>query len=254
MTQRMRFQHNGGGRRAFTIEKAPSGRLQFRGGAPEAGPAAAQPSAMTQGELPLRAPVARPVEETPFEPFADDVAAYVQRNLAQAMAPGEAAASLDFDALEDEFEAFGQLSEESYALLQAAGIPRQIVDRYIEGQQAAADKLVKEAEEIAGGPQRLRAAQMWAETALPKAQLDAYQRSIEQGPEEAKFAVQALCAAHQRATGEAPRLTRGDAAAPSGGAFSSAAEVSEAIRDPRYKKDPAYRAQVAARLSKSKIF
>lgn len=252
MTQRMRF-HTGaeGGRRAFTIEKAPSGRLQFRGVEPEMAPARPAPR---QGEAPLRAPVARPVDEAPFEPFAEDVAAIVESRLAQAMAPGEAAASLDFEALEEEFEALGHLSEESFALLQAAGIPRHIVERYIEGQQAAADKLVAEAEEIAGGPQRLRAAQMWAQTALPRAQLEAYERAVEQGPEEAKFAVQALCAAHQRATGEAPRLTRGEAAAPAGGAFASAAEVSEAIRDPRYKKDPAYRAQVAARLAKSKIF
>ncbi|MEM9725122.1 MAG: hypothetical protein AAF909_06650 [Pseudomonadota bacterium] len=52
----------------------------------------------------------------------------------------------------------------------------------------------------------------------------------------------------------ARQLTRGEPAPGPEGVFPWAQDVSAAIRDPRHKKDPAYRAQVAARLAKSSIF
>lgn len=227
--QRIRFSTHPDPQGGVQVEDLPSGRIQFH----------AQET---------------PAQQPPARPYDDGVAEYVEDALRAATRPGEAAGALDFEALEDEFDAHGRLSEESYALLQAAGIPRRIIDNYIEGQAAAGEKITKEAHEIAGGEPRLRAALAWAAGNLSPEALAAYNEAVEAGPERARFAVQGLCAAHRRATGEPPQLTRGEAVPMSDGIFHSAQEVSQAIRDPRYKKDPAYRAKVAARLARSRIF
>lgn len=227
--QRVRFSSRPDARGAVQVEDLPSGRIQFR-------PGESQQAA--QLELPFKA----------------GVEGYVEDSIRAATQMGEAAGALDIAALEAEFEDMGRLSDESYALLAAAGIPRNVVERYIEGQQAVSEKLVKEAHDIAGGEQRLRAAMVWAQNNLSAEELGAYQEAIEASPSRARFAIQGLCAAHQRATGMPPKLTRGEAGGGDHGAFTSAQSVADAIKDPRYKKDPAYRAQVAARLAKSRVF
>lgn len=243
--QRIRFSTHPDGRGAVQVEDLPSGRIQFRSA--EAAEAAAAPARSDA--------LGRDRFTAPQAPrFDGGVDAYVEEAIRAATRPGEAAGALDFDALEAEFEQSGRLSEESYALLAAAGIPRRIVQAYIEGQQAQGEKLQAEAEEIAGGPERLRAAKAWAAQNLSDEQLAAYDEAVHASPDRARFAVEGLCAAHRRATGEPPQLTRGESVPTSDGIFHSAQEVSEAIRDPRYKKDPAYRAKVAARLAKSRIF
>lgn len=235
--KRVRYTTLEDGRRAAQIDELPSGRLQFR--------PTSEGAAHMDGEM-GRMPAA--------ERFEPDMEAYVEAALRAATEPGEAAGALDFEALEEEFEATGRLSEESYALLESAGIPRWIVQRYIAGQMAAGEKLMTELHDIAGGEKRFQAAHAWAGAALPQEQRQAYAEALTAGPEQAKFAVQGVCAAYERAMGGAPRLTRGEAMAGGEGAFASAAEVAEAIRDPRYKKDPAYRAKIAARLARSKVF
>ena len=227
--QRIRFAPRPDARGAVQVEDLPSGRLQFR-----SADAAAAPQ--------------------PEPPVVDGVEDYVADSLRAATEQGEAAGALDFKALEQEFEENGRLSEESFDLLEAAGVPRWVVERYIDGMAAIGDRLLKEAHDIAGGEQRFRAAQIWAESNLSGEELDAYHEAIQSTPARARFAIQGLCAAHQRATGAPPRLTRGDAGSISRGAFTSAQEVADAIRDPRYKKDAAYRAQIAARLAKSRVF
>lgn len=227
--QRVRFSTRPDARGAVQVEDLPSGRIQFR---------STEPQHATH----------------PEQPFEAGVENYVEDRLRAATEMGEAAGALDVAALEAEYEELGGLSEESYALLAAAGIPRNIVERYIEGQMAVSEKLVKEAHDIAGGEQRFRAAMVSAQNNLSEEDLAAYREAIESSPSRARFAIQGLCAAHQRATGAPPKLTRGEAGGVDHGAFTSAQSVADAIKDPRYKKDPAYRAQVAARLAKSRVF
>lgn len=228
--QRIRFTSQPGAG-AVKVESAPSGRIQFRSSEAQLAEQARAPQALEPG-----------------------VEALVEDRIRAATEPGEAAGGLNIEALEAEFEEHGALSEESYALLASAGIPRKIVERYIEGQKASSEKIVQEANDIAGGEHRLRAAIDWAKTNLSAEELTVYEEAVEAGPERARFAIQGLCAAHQRATGAAPQLTRGEAVSRGEGVFTSAQDVANAIRDPRYKNDPAYRAQVAARLAKSRVF
>jgi hypothetical protein len=68
-----------------------------------------------------------------------------------------------------------------------------------------------------------------------------------------KMAVQGLQARYAQTNGtqQTGRLIQGDTNGPSGGAFRSVAEIVQAMKDPRYAKDPAYRRDVEQRVALS---
>jgi len=68
-----------------------------------------------------------------------------------------------------------------------------------------------------------------------------------------KLAVSGLQSKYQSAEGSDPALIAGQSAPSSGGNYGSWAEVTTAMRDPRYARDPAYRQSVADKLGRSNI-
>ena len=68
-----------------------------------------------------------------------------------------------------------------------------------------------------------------------------------------KLAVEGLRSKYQAAEGSDPALIAGQSAPSSGGNYSSWAEVTQAMRDPRYKSDPAYRQSVTSKLERSNV-
>lgn len=166
----------------------------------------------------------------------------------------EAARARDFTAFETEFCETGGLCVESYAQLEALGAPRWLVDRHIEGRIAVAEAARREILELIGGEERFDAMLAWARESLPMNELAAYEKAIKGGKEEAKLAVLGLAAAYDRAVGEAPKLIGGGAGPTTAGPFSNADELAQAIRDPRYRSDPTYRAEIVARLAQRRVF
>ncbi|MFB2563644.1 hypothetical protein [Rhizobium sp. IMFF44] len=165
------------------------------------------------------------------------------------------ALGLDFDALGTEFADTGSLSDASYKALADKGLGREIVDAYIEGQQAKADLLRAEVLLSVGGEQTYADMSAWAAANLTNAELDAYNNQVESGNlTAAKMAVQGLKARFEAENGAEPRLLNGDTGGNSVEVFRSTAELTAAMRDPRYKKDAAYRADVERKLSKSSLF
>ena len=79
-------------------------------------------------------------------------------------------------------------------------------------------------------------------------------RNCASGTESARLAAQGLHARYVAANGAEPALVTGATAGQSGDVFSSTAQLVEAMRDPRYAADPAYRATVEAKLARSSIF
>ena len=71
--------------------------------------------------------------------------------------------------------------------------------------------------------------------------------------ETAKFAVQGLMS-KAGANPKQPSLFEGTSDAVSKDAFQSVAQVTEAMNDPRYEKDPAYRKMVEDKISRSQVF
>jgi hypothetical protein len=68
-----------------------------------------------------------------------------------------------------------------------------------------------------------------------------------------KLAVSGLQTQYQAAEGTDPSLIGGQSSNSTGGNYSSWAEVTQAMSDPRYNSDPAYRQSVSTKIARSNI-
>lgn len=170
--------------------------------------------------------------------------------------PADAAAqsaTIDFDALAHEFAAEGGLTEASYEDLNKKGFTRQMVDTYLEGINATLNKMYSRV----GTKENYQKMLEWGVATLPKADQEAFDKGITGGTEaERNLAIDAMWTRYTKVNGNPPtkRLTpQGNEGHLAYSGFRSTAELVEAQKDPRYAKDPAYRAEVMARLKVSKI-
>jgi hypothetical protein len=154
-----------------------------------------------------------------------------------------------------EFMEGGELSDATFETLSKAGLPREFVETYLQGQQAIVDTQSAQVMETVGGQANYQAMSEWASDSLSESELQAFNEVVESGSvEQANMAVRGLYAQYRSAGGEAPSLMQGDTTGNTTKPFNSAAQVTEAMRDPRYKTDPAYRKDVQNRLSVSSAF
>lgn len=162
---------------------------------------------------------------------------------------------VDFDSLQSEYNEQGGLSDSAYEKLEAAGFPKSLVDTWIAGQQAIANDTNDRVFGSVGGEQNYNQMVEWAADTLPPAEIDAYNKAMDSGDiNMINMAVNGLAARYRSEVGTEPNLVRGENASTSGGSFQSAAELTAAMRDPRYQNDPAYRKAVADKLSRSNVF
>lgn len=160
------------------------------------------------------------------------------------------------DAARGEFSEKGELSDDTFKALEEAGLPREFVEQYIAGQEAMSTQQAASIQESIGGSESYEAMSEWAGENLSDSELDAYNDIVEGGSiEQATVAVKGLYAQFQAAEGKSPSLVQGSTSADSGvEPFGSTAQVTEAMRDPRYASDPAFRAKVEQRMAVSSIF
>ena len=93
----------------------------------------------------------------------------------------------------------------------------------------------------------------WAGENLTEQEISMYDSVMDKGdPAAAFFAVQALSYRYQDANGVEGSLVQGKSPGP-GGTFRSQAEVVQAMSDPRYDNDPAYRQDVMRKLERSNV-
>jgi hypothetical protein len=148
-----------------------------------------------------------------------------------------------------ELTAGGKLSDSSYAELEKQGIPKNIVDSYVQGQMALVQQAQQEVFTAVGGADSYKAMVDWAASNLGPDEVTAYNAAVESGNKnQIMFAVKGLQA--RFAAQSEPRLVTGDGGKVARG-FRSSAEVIEAMKDPKYKSDPAYRADVERRMAVS---
>ncbi len=160
-------------------------------------------------------------------------------------------AGLDMKALESEMIANGDLTVETYKKLEDAGITKDAVDIYRRGLEAKkSDFEAHIAKDIKGGLPELHKALEWAAEGLSPEEQAAFNRTLANGDKEAgKLAAEGLMSRFLRADG--PRLIDGTAAVDRRDVFESQAQITEAMSDPRYKSDPAYRSKVEAKILRS---
>ena len=163
-------------------------------------------------------------------------------------------AGVSFDALSEEFLQKGELSAESYEKLVNAGFPKELVDGYIEGQRAVAEGIQSSVRAEVGGAEQYDRMIAWAAVNLPDADKAAFNAAMNSGSvDQMKMAARDLASRYTKENGSEPRLVTGTAAKSDGSVYRSTAEALKDFADPRYKSDPAFRADVEAKIARSNV-
>lgn len=116
--------------------------------------------------------------------------------------------------------------------------------------QAQADELMK----MVGGEKAYKAMIAWAGQNLTKQEINMYDSVMGRGdPNAIFFAMQALNGKYSEAVGNDGQLLTGRGVNDSVAAFRSQAELVQAMSDPRYDSDPAYRQDVIRKLENSDL-
>lgn len=162
-------------------------------------------------------------------------------------------AGVDFDALQKEYTADGKLSEASFEKLQKAGFPKAVVDQYLVGVKATADTIIAKAHEAVGGKETFDKMRSWAAANLSDAELSAYNDAAKSGGESYSLALAGLKARFESSVGREPNLLGGGPNLGPVDSFGSWQEVTVAMKDARYGKDPAYTKAVQDKMGRSKL-
>lgn len=164
-------------------------------------------------------------------------------------------AGVDFDALRASYDANGELTDEDYEALEKGGIPRHLVDEFIAGQEARRSVIEGQVFDAVGGKESYSRLTEWAADHLSEEEIEIYNAEVNSGnPARIMFAVNGLKAQFDRAEGFEPsRQITGKAGGLDGGSYQSWEQVRADMSDPRYERDPAYRAAVEAKVGRSKL-
>ena len=116
------------------------------------------------------------------------------------------------------------------------------------------EKQVSQLKDVAGGAEKYTEMIGWAENNLQKEEINMYDAVMEKGdPMACFFAVQALKYRFDDASGTEGRMLTGKAPSSGGDTYQSQAQVVEAMSDPKYDNDPAYRREVMKKLERSDV-
>jgi hypothetical protein len=163
-------------------------------------------------------------------------------------------AGFNLEALEDEYFEKGRLSDETYRKAESKGLSRAFLDGVLQGRIALVERQGRELMDVVGGPEEWSRIASWARANLTEKELRTFNEAVERGSMElTKMAIRGIQARYIAAVGRQPNLVGGDAA-PSAEGYRSRDEAIRAMQDPRYRRDPAYRAEVESRLRASNPF
>jgi hypothetical protein len=156
----------------------------------------------------------------------------------------------------------GELSESTKQQLSKMN-PAEVAAEYLKYRQQIeatqstediSDDQVSELRGIAGGDDGYQEMIAWASENLSPQEIQRYDNVIAGGNYDAiSFAVEALKSKYTEAMGVEGQLFKGKPAASNKDVFRSQAEVVQAMSDPRYDRDPAYRNDVFEKLERSNL-
>ncbi|NPU64605.1 hypothetical protein HL667_06310 [Bradyrhizobium sp. 83012] len=181
-----------------------------------------------------------------------------QTEAERAASAAVADAGLDVAAWQAEFNETLDVSEKGRAEI-AKGLEkqfgpnaRQLVDDFIEGQKIRVENQRNQVFNLAGGQQNYTNLIQWAATNLSAAEVASYNNVMGSGDFNAmSLAVDGLKARYVKANGSDPKLLSGNGLASSAGGFESTAQMTAAMKDPRYRTDPVYRKSVEQKAMRS---
>ena len=159
----------------------------------------------------------------------------------------------------------GTITEDMYGELENAGLARQTVDAYLAGRAAEngyttntapdlSDKDINTVRDSIGGEEEYNKVISWAGENLSKSEISSFDDLVETGNVGAiKLAVNGLKAQYETANGYEGRMLSGKPPTTSNDVYKSQAQLVEAMSDPRYDRDPAYRLEVIEKLDRSDL-
>jgi hypothetical protein len=113
---------------------------------------------------------------------------------------------------------------------------------------------VKQIHGLVGGSDNYKNMMGWATQNLSDQEVNMYDAVMDKGdPLSEYFAVQAMALRMQDAVGKDGQLVKGKAPKQTSDVFNSQAEMVQAMEDPRYNDDPAYREAIMQKLERSNI-
>lgn len=151
----------------------------------------------------------------------------------------------------------GGLADEHYAQLEKAGFNREVVDQFLGQQNEAVDlsqDQVNTIKESVGGEETYQEMITWAANNLSEDYIQGFDSLVESGNGPAiQMAVAGLQQLFEANMGKDGTMLQGKAPTQGGSVFRSQAELVQAMADPRYDNDPAYRQDVIEKLERSNV-
>ena len=164
------------------------------------------------------------------------------------------------EASEEFYSNDGKLSEETFEKLSQMD-SKDLLEAYMNIQSDRTSNVedltadqVTEIQNFVGGEESYANLVGWAAENMPQNFVQAFDNLVSVGDSDMiKLAVTGLQAAFQEANGYEGRMLSGKPAQTTQDVFRSQAEVVQAMNDPRYDKDPAYRQDVFNKLDRSNL-
>lgn len=162
---------------------------------------------------------------------------------------------IDFDALAAEYEKDGALSADSLAALEKAGYPKAVVDAYLAGLDALADRYVQEVKNLAGGEENYTRLIQFIGS-QPQNVIDGFNAAIRSGNiAQITLAIRGVEAQMTAAYGTSnPSVMAGAQGAGTPTGYQTTAEMTKDMSDPRYQTDPAFTQEVYRKIQHSSLF
>jgi len=161
----------------------------------------------------------------------------------------------DMGKFADEYADKGELSNNSYNELAKQGLDKGLVDEYIRGQKAIAETQTTQVYETVGGQEKYSELISWAGNNLSEGEQTAFNDLTATGSiDQIKLAVQGLMTKAGMTNQPQQEMIQGDVNNTAVEQFNSVQQVTEAMNDPRYDKDPVFRKEVERKLGNSSVF
>ena len=192
-------------------------------------------------------------EENPKETLEQDF--QKQQGTEQEVKTALSKSGIDFDALAAEYDKDGALSTDSLAALEKAGYPKAVVDAYLAGLDALADRYVQEVKNLAGGEENYARLIQFIGS-QPQNVIDGFNAAIQTGNiAQIQLALAGIQAQMTAAYGTSnPSVMAGAQGAGTPTGYQTTAEMTKDMSDPRYQTDPVFTQEVYRKIQYSSLF
>lgn len=162
---------------------------------------------------------------------------------------------VDFDALAEEYENNGSLSDKSMEALSKAGYPESVVNAYLNGLQALNDRFTTTIKGFAGGEEGFNRLTEFLKT-QPQDVISAYNSTIQSGNiGQIHLMMDGLVSKMTQKYGTANPTVMGGATSNAGAeGYTSMEQMTKDMSDPRYQVDPQFTRTVMQKIKNATIF